>query len=437
MRSGIRWTPLALLETTNLLSGMSNGVVTIAIPWLVLQRTGSVTAAGLLAALSALPGVIVSPLAGWAVDHFGRRIVSVVSDTLSAVSVVAIPLVAMVTDLSLAIILALAMLGAVFDPAGYTARRALIPDVATASGMEVTRLNGLHEGIFGIGWIVGPLAGSLLIAALGDTAAFWVPFALFILAAILISLLRVSDAGQVAKAEHEEAGIEPLSAWENASLGLSLIWRDHTLRAITIAVMVLAAIYLPTETVLLPAYFTELDSPESLGFILASLAAGSVIGSFSYGWLNQRMTRRTIVYLALTGTALTYIPMALLPPLGIFITFAFLCGFTWGPMQPLLTTIVQLRIEPDIHGRVFGIQTATFYVAPPAAMFLAGVLAETFGVKAVLLGIAGLLVLTALGVMSVKSLRDIDSDRVGEESGLIESRPSLSPGNDSAPAIEG
>jgi len=304
------------------------------------------------------------------------------------------------------------MLGAVFDPAGYTARRALIPDVAEASGMEVTRLNGLHEGIFGIGWIVGPLVGSLLIAALGDTAAFWVPFALFVIAAILIALLRVSDAGQIAKAEREEAGIEPLSAWQNASLGAKLIWRDHTLRAITIAVMVLAAIYLPTETVLLPAYFTELDSPESLGFILAALAAGSVIGSFSYGWLNQRMTRRTIVYAALIGTAVTYIPMALLPPIGIFVTFAFLCGLTWGPMQPLLTTIVQIRIEPDAQGRVFGIQTATFYVAPPAAMFLAGVLAESFGIEPVLLGIAGLLVLTALGVLRVKSLHDIDSDRV-------------------------
>lgn len=413
MKSGIRWSPIVLLETTNLLSGMSNGVVTIAIPWVVLQRTGSVTAAGLVAALSALPGIIASPLAGWAVDHFGRRIVSIVSDILSAITVAAIPLVAMLTDLNLAIILALAMLGAVFDPAGYTARRALIPDVAAASGMEVTRLNGLHEGIFGIGWIVGPLAGSLLIAALGDTAAFWVPFALFVIAAILIGFLRVSDAGQVAKAERKNAGIAPLSAWQNAILGAKIIWRDPTLLAITISVMVLAAIYLPTETVLLPAYFNELDSPESLGFILAALAAGSVIGSFSYGWLNQRISRRTIVYVALCGTALTYIPMALLPPIGIFVTFAFLCGFTWGPMQPLLTTIVQVRTEPDAQGRVFGIQAATFYVAPPAAMLLAGVLAENFGVRPVLLGIAGLLVLTALGVLRVNSLRDIDSDRVG------------------------
>jgi MFS family permease len=412
MRSGIRWGPIALLQVPNLLSGMSNGVVTIAVPWLVLQRTGSVTAAGLVAALSALPGIFASPLAGWAVDYFGRRIVSIVSDILSAIAVAAIPLVAMVTDLNLSIILALAMLGAVFDPAGYTARRALIPDVADASGMEVTRLNGLHEGIFSIGWIVGPLVGSLLIAALGDTAAFWVPFALFVIAAILIGFLRVGDAGQVAKAERKEAGIAPLSAWQNASLGAKLIWRDHTLRAITITVMVLAAIYLPTETVLLPAYFTELDSPESLGFILAALSAGSVIGSFSYSWLNRRMKRRTIVYVALIGTSVTFIPIAFLPPMGILTLFAFLFGLMWGPMQPLLTTIVQLRIDPDAQGRVFGIQTAAFYVAPPAAMFLAGVAAENFGVEPVLLTIAGLLVLTALGVLRVKSLRDIDTARV-------------------------
>lgn len=413
MKSGIRWTPIALLETTNLLSGMSNGVVTIAIPWLVLQRTGSVTAAGLVAALSALPGIVASPFAGWAVDHFGRRIVSIVSDIMSAISVAAVPIVAIVTDLNIAIILALAMLGAVFDPAGYTARRALIPDVAEASGMEVTRLNGLHEGIFGVGWIIGPLAGSLLIGALGDTGAFWAPFGAFVVAAILISLLRVRDAGRIARAKREEAGTAPLTAWQNASLGARLIWRDHTLRAMTVAVMVLAAIYLPTETVLLPAYFTELNSPERLGFILGALSAGSVIGAFSYGWLNQRMRRRTIVYAALVGSALSYIPMALLPPIGVFVTFAFLCGLAWGPMQPLLTTIVQLRVKPDEQGRVFGIQTATFYVAPPAAMFLAGVLAENFGIEPVLLGIAGLLVFTALGVMRVKSLRDIDSDRAG------------------------
>ena len=83
MKSRIHWGPVALLQVPNLLSGMSNGVVTIAIPWLVLDITDSVAAAGLVVAISALPGILAAPLSGWAVDHFGRRIVSIISDLLA------------------------------------------------------------------------------------------------------------------------------------------------------------------------------------------------------------------------------------------------------------------------------------------------------------------------------------------------------------------
>lgn len=409
MSSRIRWSPIVLLETTNLVSGMSNGVVTIAIPWLVLQRTGSVSAAGLVAALSALPGIVASPLAGWAVDHFGRRIVSIFSDILSAISVAAIPLVAMVTDLNLAIILALAMLGAVFDPAGYTARKALIPDVSEASGMEVTRLNGLHEGIFGIGWIVGPLAGSLLIATLGPVSAFWVPFVLFVLSAFLIVFLHVGDAGQEAKAAREEAGEEHPNAWQNAVLGVKIIWNDHALRALIIAVTILGSIYLPTESVLLPAHFEPLGQPAALGLVLAALSGGTIIGAFGYGWLSQRVSRLNIARAVLVATIVFYLPIALLPPLPLMVAAGFAIGLAWGPMQPLMNTVVQRRVEPDAQGRVYGIQTSLFYALPPVFMLATGVIAERTGVMPVLLGLWVLMTIVALGVLMVKSIHDIDA----------------------------
>ena len=45
----------------------------IAIPWLVLDRTGSAAAAGLLGALVSLPGIVVSPFVGALIDRVGRR----------------------------------------------------------------------------------------------------------------------------------------------------------------------------------------------------------------------------------------------------------------------------------------------------------------------------------------------------------------------------
>jgi len=409
MTTRIRWGPIALLQVPNLLSGMSNGVVTIAIPWLVLDRTGSVAAAGLVAAISALPGILAAPLSGWAVDHFGRRIVSIISDLLSAVSVAAIPIVAFFTDLTLPWIIALAMLGAVFDPAGYTARKALIPDVAEASHMSVTRLNGIHEGVFSVGWVIGPLVGSLLIATLGAVSAFWVPFVLFLISALLIVFLHVGDAGQDAKAAREEAGEEHPNAWQNAVLGVKIIWNDHALRALIIAVTILGSIYLPTETVLLPAHFIAIDQPQSLGLVLAALSAGTIIGAFGYGWLSQRVSRLNIARAVLVATIVFYLPIALLPPLPLMVVAGFAIGLAWGPMQPLMNTVVQRRVEPDAQGRVYGIQTSLFYALPPVFMLATGVIAERTGVMPVLIGLWVLMTIVAIGVLLVKSIHDIDA----------------------------
>jgi len=406
--SRIRWLPIGLLEVTNLLSGVANGVVTIAIPWLVLDRTGSVAAAGAVAAISALPGLLAAPLAGWAVDHFGRRIVSVISDVLSAISVAAIPIVAMATALTLPWIIALAVLGAIFDPAGYTARKALIPDVASSSGMAVTRLNGIHEGVFSIGWVIGPLAGAVLIGTLGAVAAFWVPCGAFVIAAGLIALLRVRDAGQEAKEAREKAGEAHLTAWQNSVLGLRIIWRDRALRALLLSVTVLAGIYLPTETVLLPAHFQAIDRPESLGFILAALSAGTIIGAFGYGWLSQRLTRLTIGRSVLVGTVIGYLALALLPPLPLMVTAGFALGLAWGPMQPLMNTVIQRRVDPDAQGRVYGIQTSLFYALPPLSMVITGLAAERVGVAPVLLVLWVMLALVAIAVLSLKGLREIN-----------------------------
>ena len=409
MTTRIRWGPIGLLQVPNLLSGMSNGVVTIVVPWLVLDITDSVAAAGIVVAVSALPGILAAPLSGWAVDHFGRRIVSIISDLLSAVSVAAIPVVAFFTELNVAWLIGLAMLGAIFDPAGYTARKALIPDVAEASHMSVTRLNGIHEGVFSVGWVIGPLAGSLLIATLGPVAAFWVPFVLFVLSAFLIVFLHVGDAGQDAKAAREEAGEAHPNAWQNAVLGVKIIWNDHALRALIIAVTILGSIYLPTESVLLPAYFEPLGQPAALGLVLAALSGGTIIGAFGYGWLAQRVSRLNIARAVLVATIVFYLPIALLPPLPLIVAAGFAIGLAWGPMQPLMNTVVQRRVEPDAQGRVYGIQTALFYALPPVFMLATGVIAERTGVMPVLIGLWVLMTIVALGVLMVKSIHDIDA----------------------------
>ncbi len=100
MSRASRWAPVTLLELSNFASGLGNAVVMITIPWLILETTGSPAFAGVVAAAASLPGLVISPLAGWMIDRFDRRAVSIAADLLSALSVIAFPLVALFTDLT-------------------------------------------------------------------------------------------------------------------------------------------------------------------------------------------------------------------------------------------------------------------------------------------------------------------------------------------------
>jgi len=394
--------PIVLHQLSNFSSVLGNSIVMITIPWLILEETGSPAFAGLVAAISALPGLFISPIGGWLVDHIGRRTVSIGADLLSAMAVVAFPIVALTSGLSSTSIFIIAVIGAIFDPAGYTARKTLLADVAKASDIKLDRLNGIHEGFMGVSWILGPAIGAALISNVGAVNSFWVAGGLFIFAALTIAFLRVGNLGKEARDLAEKMGEK---SDRSLRVGFQILWRDKLLRTLTIAILVIAAVYLPTETLVLPAYFEEQNNPAGLGIVISALAAGSTIGSFGYGWISARMSRKNLVRATLIGTAVSIVPMALLPPLPLFLLAAFLLGLSWGPFNPLETSLIQQRVPADQQGRVFGVQTAVFYTAPPLGMVLAGLSVESYGVSTTYIVLAAILTVTAIFALLTKSLR--------------------------------
>jgi MFS family permease len=395
-------TPVVLHQISNFASGLGNSIVMITIPWLILEETGSPAFAGLVAAISALPGLLISPIGGWLVDHIGRRSVSIGADLLSAAAVVAFPIVALTSGLSSSSILIIAVIGAIFDPAGYTARKTLLADVAKASEIKLDRLNGIHEGFMGVSWVFGPAVGAGLISTVGAVNSFWVAGGLFIFAALTIAFLRVGNLGKDARDLAEEMGEV---SNKSIRVGFQVLWNDKLLRTITISILIIAAVYLPTETVVLSTYFEDLGQPASLGIVISALAAGSAIGSFGYGWISARLSRKNLVRTTLIGTAVSILPMAFLPPLPILIVAGFFLGLSWGPFNPLISTLIQQRVPADQQGRVFGVQTAVFYAAPPLGMVLAGISVESLGVSTTYLILAAILSTTALLALLTRSLR--------------------------------
>ena len=398
--------PLYLLEGANALSGLSNAIAIITVPWLIFERTGSATQAGIVVAASAIPGIIISPFVGALIDHYGRKRVSIGSDLLSALSVMLFPIWDSLFGLTFASIATFAVLGAAFDPAGYTARKSLIPDVAKASNTSMDKLNSWHEAVFSGGWALGPAIGAIAISLVGAANSMWIVFVAFILAIILISMLHVGDLGL----EHREEINDQEKFWTSTLRGLQVLKSDKAMYYLTISIVFLVMVYLPTESIILPKYFSDIDDPRGLGYVLSSMAAGSIATTLAYPKLVKHFKKRSIVIGSLAATSLAMIPMTLFPPIGLFVLAGFLLGLGWGPMNPLMNSIVQQRVAPHIQGRVFGVQTSLFYASGPIGMFVTGVSVDAFGVRPVYIAAVSILIVFQLFIMFLPDLHDLDRE---------------------------
>lgn len=398
--------PLYLLEGANALSGLSNAIAIITIPWLIFERTGSATQAGIVVAASTIPGIFISPFVGALIDHYGRKRVSIGSDLMSAVSVMLFPIWDSLFGLTFASIATFAVLGAAFDPAGYTARKSLIPDVAKASNTSMDKLNSWHEAVFSGGWALGPAIGAFAISIVGAANSMWIVFVAFILAIILISMLHVGDLGL----EHREQINDQEKFWSSTLRGLQVLKSDKAMYYLTLSIVFLAMVYLPTESVVLPKYFSDIDDPRGLGFVLSSMAIGGIASMLAYPKLVKRFKKRSIVIGALAATSLAMIPMTFFPPIGLFVLAGFLLGLGWGPMNPLMNSMVQQRVAPHIQGRVFGVQTSLFYASGPIGMFVTGVSVDAFGVRPVYIAAVSILIFFQLFIMFLPDLHDLDRE---------------------------
>ncbi len=397
-----RWLPLAAVEVATLLSGAANGITVVALPWLVLEITGSATSTAAMAAVTAVPTMIAALLSGTLVDAVGRKRISVASDVASLVSVALIPILDTTLGLTYTMVVVLALAGAVFDPAGVGAREAMLPDVAARARLSLPRVNGIHEAIWGVAFLLGPGLGGLLIALVGPAGTFWAAAAMFAGSILTVAVIRIPGAGAPGPDEHLPG------FWHATGEGLSFLWHDRLQRTMGLLLMALIAVYLPIEGVVLPYYFQQQDTPLALGGVLMVMSAGGIVGALGYGILARRAKTRSVFVWSLVATAASFVPFAFLPPLVLLLPLALLIGASFGPVQPVINVVMQVRTPPRLRGRVIGVLTAVAYAAGPFGYLLAGPLVDGIGTEATMLAFASMFVVLAVVALRLPVLHEAD-----------------------------
>jgi H+ antiporter protein len=404
MKSKSRGPALLILFAT-LMATAGSGVSIIAFPWLALQHDDSARDASIVAAAMTVPLVFSTLVAGAAVDFFGRRRVSLVSDSLSGTAVAAVPLTVLFFGrdaINLVELAVLAFLAAGFDPAGTTARQSMLPEAAARAGWSLDRTNSIYEAILNLAYILGPGVGGVMIATVGGINTMWITAGFFGLSFLAVAVMRLEGAGKPHHATRPEGLVSGIAE------GLRFVWNLRVLRTLGLIDLVVTALYLPMESVLFPKYFSDRHQPAQLGWALMALGVGGVAGALGYAMLSKHLRRRSAVLTATLTFGAATAGIAFLPPLPVILVLCAVTGLVYGPIQPIYNYVMQTRAPQHLRGRVVGVMTGLMYAAGPLGLLVAGPLADAAGLQVTFLALAVPIVAVGLIACGLPSLRQLD-----------------------------
>jgi MFS family permease len=394
----------------NAVSLTGNVFTLIAIPWFVLQTTGSASQTGLTSAVAALPFIIAGLFGGTLVDRVGFRRMSVISDLASSTTTAMIPLLYVTVGLDFWQLLVLVFLGGIFDTPGTTARAALLPDLAAQAGMRLERVNAIEQMVSRGSHMLGaPLAG-VVIAATGTTSALWFNAASFVISAAIVSVLipaavAISDPQPSTNVPTGSAMSRYLADFRE---GLGFIrndpltlWIVMTVAMTNFADAMIGLVY--------PVYAERVfGSAVAIGLIMAAFGIGAVGSTLAFAHSGHRLPRRETFIACFVLSAVFIFPLALTPPLLICLVVMGIKGVAAGPINPVLMTVSQERIPPELRGRVFGVVTALAWIAIPAGRLAAGFMIESVGLIPTIVAIASAYVAVTLGMFLMPVLRQMN-----------------------------
>jgi MFS family permease len=410
MLAVLRQRNFALVWVAGLISLTGNWLLSVALPFVVYDLTGSTAATAAAAASRLVPRLLFASVAGVFVDRWDRRRTMVASNLLLGLSVLPLLLVRSADWLWLLYLVSLVQsaLAQFLQPA----ENALLPRlVAEEDLIPANALNGLNNNI---ARLVGPPLGGLVVAAWGLTGAMLLDASSFFIAAILVALVAVD--GRAARTDSAAAAPgAPAPAWADARAtlrrewlaGLAFVRRDRVVAIIflywTIAGLgqgVINALFVPFVATVLGG------GALAYGTILAAQAVGGLAGSAVVGRFGRHLSPVRLFGLGAIGIGTidfcTFnahrVYPGILPP----IILMALVGLPDAASGIGYTTLVQTVVPDEFRGRVFGSLMALIALGLLSGAGIAGLLGSRVGIttllsaQAVAYPLAGLVVLLTL-----------------------------------------
>jgi MFS family permease len=365
MGAGFRW-----LLSSSWISNVGDGIALAAGPLLVASQTHDPFLVALATLVQRLPWLLFGLHAGVMADWFDRRVIVVGVDLVRALVLVTLTLTIVTSVVNVGVVIAVLFVLGTAETYADTTTSTLLPMVVDKTDLGIANAR-LMFGNITINRLAGPPIGALLFAV-GMAWPFATQAVCVAFGAVLISRISVEQPSRPAE--------RPAIRSEIAA-GVRWVWHHSAVRTLTLTVVAFNITFGAAWSILV-LYSIERLGLGNIGFGLLTAfgAAGGVLGTVIYGWLERNIGMANIMRVGLIIETLTHLSLAITTKpavaFGVFFVFG-LHEASWGTTA---TTIRQRAVPMEFQGRVGSVYMVGVFGSLVVGAAIGGVIASVWGV---------------------------------------------------------
>ncbi|MEO1646133.1 MAG: MFS transporter, partial [Chloroflexota bacterium] len=264
-----------------------------------------------------------------------------------------------------AIVFLQSLFGVFQGPAFMASVTMLVPDE------QRDRANAIMQMANPAAGIVAPVLAGLIFAAVGVTGAIAIDLITFLVAITVVLLVKIP------RPRKTQEGAELSGSFVKELLsGLRYIWQRPGMVGMLLGAMGLNFVLNMSGVLMTPYLLERTGSEAAYGFILGVHNAGALLGAIIMGvWGGTRPRVYTIIpSLIVMGFAVIGLGMARTVPMLAIFAGIMLMPNTLANIS--LQSILQVKVPPDLQGRVFAAVGQMAMLITPLSYLIAGPLAD-------------------------------------------------------------
>lgn len=358
-----------LLWSGQALSDIGGALSDLAYPLLVLAITRSPAQAGFVAALDALPAILLSLFAGVLVDRWDRRWVMLVCDVGRALSLASIPLAFALGHLTVWQLYLTALLEGSLRVVFNLAKTAAVSQVVART--QLTTAVAQEEFVEGTTALCGPLLSGVLYT-LGAMLPFIVDAVSYVVSVVTLALIRTP-------LQHKRTAARG-AWWADIAEGARWVWQQPFILTMTLLMGAGAFVLSGNALIVIILAQEHHASAAVIGLIIAAGGIGAILGSLLAPRLEHRLAVGHSILLTRWYFVLSW-PLYALAPLPVVLgALQFGEGF-FDPIEDVPYFSHRLSLIPDeLKGRVLSVCRLVPGTMRPLGLALTGILIQRIGI---------------------------------------------------------